>query len=85
MATPAPYTTACGKKCSRNAGTAWTKSLDTGYCYYVQTETQQYTNAKTYCGTTGVNYISDAKLAHVKSQMENAGIMNRQKILKIIQ
>ena len=84
-AIPTPYTAACRKKCKGNAGTAWTKSLDTGYCYYVQTTTQQYTNAKTYCGETGVNYISNAKLAHVKSQMENAGIMNRQKIHTIFQ
>ena len=74
MATPAPYTAVCGKTCTGSSSTAWTKSLDTGYCYYVQTTAISGTNAATYCGASpGVNYIASATRAHVKSDLENAG------------
>ena len=74
MATPAPYTALCGKTCTGT--TAWMKSLDTGYCYKAlkPAASTATSSISTYCAASpGTNIITGATLAHVKSELENAG------------
>ena len=73
-ATPLTYTALCRKTCKGADGVAWTKSLDTGYCYKATTTGSAAIGTNEYCsGSPGASYISTAKYAIVKSELQNAG------------